>query len=90
MMIGLCIILVVLVITAGGTIFLFKKKLKRIQTDVYDKKLKPTVVPVPAYKPPPPPPLFIDQNQINSYIVQTEEKEVTERELKRRRALYGQ
>lgn len=96
-MIALCIILVGLLITSSCIIFHFKKKLNRIQSNVYanyDQKMVITrnlvnasIIQTTAMKEP----VFANRNRIDSHHLQTEEeKETSERALKRRRALYCQ
>lgn len=88
-MIRLYIILVVSLIALTGITIYFKRKLKRIQSDVYanyDQKMKITNTCSVQTKEKEP--LLIDRNLIHSLNLNTEEKEQTERALKRRRALY--
>lgn len=90
-MIVLCIILVVLLIALVSIIIYFKRKLKRIQSGVYanyEQKTKITNASIIQTKEKEP--LLIDRNLIHSLNLNTEEKEETERALKRRRALYCQ
>jgi hypothetical protein len=87
-MIWFCLILTgFLATTIGSLFFLYTKKLQRIQARVYQKQeTKPTPI---VTKPTAPKPLIIDWSMKESFICKTEENEVNERDLKRRRAIFG-